>query len=133
MYGLYQSPGGVVKTKDSNSLDATLRELRKETALRIHPSRAKWLENNLKFDCDIYAIELDIMKNLQWTEQDKMGSWNIISWDMYINMVTSRFLISTHCSYTKIFLIEAGIISLEVNVIFDENVEEMKYDSEDAS
>jgi len=41
MYGLHQSPGGGVKPTDSNSLEATLRELREETALRIHHSRAK--------------------------------------------------------------------------------------------
>ena len=36
MYGLHQSPGGAVETKDSNSLEAALRELREETGLRIH-------------------------------------------------------------------------------------------------
>ncbi len=36
MYGLYQSPGGVVEIKDSNSLEAALRELREETGLKIH-------------------------------------------------------------------------------------------------
>ncbi len=63
MYGLHQSSGGAVETKNSNSLEVTLRELREETALKIHPSRAKWIENNPKFNCDIYAIELDIGKN----------------------------------------------------------------------
>jgi len=36
MYGLHQLPGGVVETKDSNSLEAALRELKEETGLRIH-------------------------------------------------------------------------------------------------
>jgi len=36
MYGLHQSPRGAVETKDSNSLEAALRELREETDLRIH-------------------------------------------------------------------------------------------------
>ena len=36
MYGLYQSPEGAVETKDSNSLEAALRELREEIDLRIH-------------------------------------------------------------------------------------------------
>ena len=36
IYGLHQSPGGVTETKDSNSLEAVLRELREETGLRIH-------------------------------------------------------------------------------------------------
>jgi len=36
IYDLHQSPRGVVETKDSNSLEAALRELRKETGLRIH-------------------------------------------------------------------------------------------------
>ncbi len=35
MYSLYQSSGRRVKPKDSNSLEAALRELKKETGLRI--------------------------------------------------------------------------------------------------
>jgi len=73
MYDLHQSPGGAVENKDSNSLEAALRELRKETALKIHHSRAKWIGNDIKFDCDVYAIKLDIGENPQWMEQDKMG------------------------------------------------------------
>ncbi len=41
MYGLHQSLEGGVESTDSNSLEAALRELREETALRIHYSRAK--------------------------------------------------------------------------------------------
>ena len=73
MYGLHQSPEGAVETKDSNSLEAALRELREETGLKIHHLRVKWIGHDLKFDCDIYAIKLDIGENPQWTEQDKMG------------------------------------------------------------
>ncbi len=62
-----------------------------------------------------------------------MGSWGIIPWNMYINMATSRLLIPTHCTHTEIFLLEAGIISIGVNVTFDDKVEEMRYDLEDAS
>ena len=58
---------------DSNSLEAALKELREETALRIHHSRAKWIGNDERFDCNIYAIKLDIRENPQWTEQNKMG------------------------------------------------------------
>ena len=79
MYGLHQSPGGAVKTKDSNSLEAALRELREETGLRIYQSRPKWIGYDPKYDCDVYAIELDIRENPRWTEQDKMGLWGIIS------------------------------------------------------
>ncbi len=64
MYGLHQSSREVVETKDSNSLEAALRKLREETALKIHFLRPKWLGNNLKFYCIIYAIELDIGENL---------------------------------------------------------------------
>ncbi len=64
MYGLHQSPEGVVETKDSNSLKTALRELREETGLRIRQIRLKWIGNDTKFDCDIYAIELDIGKTL---------------------------------------------------------------------
>jgi len=78
MYSLHQSSGGAVEIKDSNSLETVLKELREETGLRIHQSRAKWIGYNLKFDCDIYAIELDIGENPQWIEQNKMGSWRII-------------------------------------------------------
>src|SRR6266540_3966919 len=52
---------------------------------------------------------------------------------MYINMVTSKLLILTYCTHTEMFLIEVGIISTEVNVTFDDRVEEMKYDLEDVS
>ena len=65
MYGLHQSPEGAVETKDSNSLETTLRELREETDLRIHQSRPKWIENDIKFDYNIYTIELDIRENPQ--------------------------------------------------------------------
>ncbi len=41
MYGLHQSSGGAVEIKNSNSLEATLRELREETGLKIHQSRPK--------------------------------------------------------------------------------------------
>ncbi len=50
---------------------------------------------------------------------------------MYINMVTSRLLIPTYYIYTEMFLKEVGIISSEVNIIFDDKVEEMQYDPED--
>ncbi len=36
MYGLHQSSRGGVKSKDSNSLEVTLRELREETSLKIY-------------------------------------------------------------------------------------------------
>jgi len=52
---------------------------------------------------------------------------------MYINMVTSKLLTPTHCTHTEIFLIEAGIISTGVNIIFDDQMEELQYDPEDAS
>ena len=51
---------------------------------------------------------------------------------MYINMATSRLLTLTHCIHTEMFLMEAGIISTEVNVTFDDKVEEMRYNPEDA-
>ena len=63
MYGLHQSSERVVETKDSNSLEAALRELREETGLRIHQSRAKWIGHDPKYDCDVYVIELDIGEN----------------------------------------------------------------------
>ena len=78
MYGLHQSSEGAVETKDSNSLEAVLRELREETGLRIHQSRVKWIGHDLKYDCDIYVMKLDIGENPQWTEQDKMKLWGII-------------------------------------------------------
>src|SRR6266540_4391945 len=62
-----------------------------------------------------------------------MGSWRIISWNMYINMATSKLLIPTHCTHTEIFLKEAGIISTKVNVTFDEFNKIFQFDLEDAS
>ena len=52
---------------------------------------------------------------------------------MYINMTASRLLIPTHCTHTEIFLLEAGIISRGINVTWDDQVEELQYDPEDAS
>jgi len=65
MYSLHQLPERAVETKDSNSLEVALRELREETDLRIHQSRVKWIGHDPNFDCDIYAIELDIGENPQ--------------------------------------------------------------------
>jgi len=48
-------------------------------------------------------------------------------------MATSRLLTLTHYTHTEIFLKEIGIISSEVNVTFDDKVEELHYDLEDAS
>src|SRR6266498_4311592 len=62
-----------------------------------------------------------------------MGPWKIIPWDMYINMAASRLLTPTHCTYTEMFLLEVGIISTDVNVTWDDKVEEIRYDPEDAS
>ena len=132
MYDLHQSLEGGVKPRNSNSLEATLRELREETDLRIHQLQTKWIGNDSKFDCDIYAIELDIRENPQWTEQNKMELWGIILWDIYINITVSRLLTPTHYTYIEIFLKEVGIISTKVNVTFNEYEEVCQYDPEDA-
>ena len=65
MYSLHQLSGKGIESKDSNSLEAALRELRKETGLRIYHLRVKWIGYDEKYDCNIYAIELDIGKNPQ--------------------------------------------------------------------
>ena len=65
MYGLHQSSGSGIELRNSNSLEAALRELREETELKVHQLRVKWIGNDDKFDCDIYAIELDIEENPQ--------------------------------------------------------------------
>ncbi len=51
---------------------------------------------------------------------------------MYINMAASRLLTPTHCTHIEIFLIEAGIIAREINVTWDDQVEELQYDPENA-
>ena len=51
---------------------------------------------------------------------------------MYINMAASRLLTPTHCTHTEMFLMEARIISRGINVTWDEQVEELQYDPEDA-
>ncbi len=120
-----------MKTEDSNSLEVALRELREETGLRIYQSRPKWIDHDLKYDCNVYFIELDIGENPSWTEQDKMKLWGIIPWDMYINMVASRLLTPTHSTHTEMFLMEAGIIARGINVTIDDEVEELQYDLQD--
>ncbi len=62
-----------------------------------------------------------------------MGPWEIILWDMYINMVISKLLIPTHCTHMKIFLKEVRIILTEVNVIFEEHEEVLQYGPENMS
>ena len=52
---------------------------------------------------------------------------------MYINMTVSRLLTPIHCTHTEIFLKEAGIISIDVNVTFDDKVKKIRYNSEEAS
>jgi len=39
---------------------------------------------------------------------------------MYINMVASKLLTLTHCTYTEIFLKKARIVFIEINVTFEE-------------
>ena len=51
---------------------------------------------------------------------------------MYINIVASRLLTLTHCTYTEMFLMKAGIIARGINVTFDDKVEKLQYDSQDA-
>ncbi len=63
IYGLHQSPGGGVEPQNSNSLEVALRELREETGLKVYHSKIKWIGNDPKFDCNIYAIELNIGEN----------------------------------------------------------------------
>ena len=48
-------------------------------------------------------------------------------------MAASKLLTLIHCTHTEIFLIEAEIISTRVNVTFDDKVEELQYDPDDAS
>ncbi len=52
---------------------------------------------------------------------------------MYINIATSRLLISIHCTHMEIFLKEAEIIFLKVNITFEEYDEVLQYDLKDAS
>ncbi len=47
-------------------------------------------------------------------------------------MTVSKLLTSTHYTHIKIFLKEAGIISSEVMVTFNEHIEERSFDPEDA-
>jgi len=48
-------------------------------------------------------------------------------------MATSRLLTPTYCTYTKIFLKEARIIFIEVNITFEKFDEILQYDPKDAS
>ncbi len=41
MYGLHQSSGGRVESKDMNSLEVVLKELKEEIELKIYHFRAK--------------------------------------------------------------------------------------------
>ena len=52
---------------------------------------------------------------------------------MYINMTASKLLTPTHCTHMEMFLMKTGIISIGVNVTFDDKMKELQYDLEDAS
>ena len=120
IYGLHQSSGGGVKLEDVNSLGAILRKLRKETRLRIYHLKAKQIKHDDKYSCDLYAIELDIGENSEQIEQDKIGPQRIILYNMYINMVTNRLLTLIHYTYIKLFLKEVGIITSDINIMWEE-------------
>ena len=60
-----------------------------------------------------------------------MRSWEIIPWNMYINMVVSNLLTLTYCTHIEIFLLEVRIISTDINITFDDKVEEIRYDPEE--
>ncbi len=62
-----------------------------------------------------------------------MELWGIIPWDMYINMTVNKLLTPTHCIHMEIFLIKVEIILTGGNITFDDQVEELQYDPEDAS
>ena len=47
-------------------------------------------------------------------------------------MAISRLLTLTYCIHVEIFLKKAEIISLEINVTFNENIEELSFDPKDA-
>ncbi len=47
-------------------------------------------------------------------------------------MVVSKLLTLIHCTHTEIFLIEAEIIFTGINITFDDKMEELQYDLEDA-
>jgi len=46
-------------------------------------------------------------------------------------MTASKLLILMYCTHIEIFLKEAEIISIKINVIFNEHDEVFHYDSED--
>jgi len=47
-------------------------------------------------------------------------------------MAVSNLLTLTHCIHTEMFLLEARIISTDVNVTFDDKIEEIRYDLKEA-
>jgi len=46
--------------------------------------------------------------------------------------VTSKLVTSTYYTYIKVFLKEAGIISIEVNITFEKHEKVLQYDPNDA-
>ena len=48
-------------------------------------------------------------------------------------MAISKLLIPTYYTYIELFLKEAGIISIEVNVIFEKHEKVLQFDPNDAS
>jgi len=49
-----------VEPTNTHSLNTILKKLREKTALKIYPSRTKWIDHDDKFNYNVYIIELNL-------------------------------------------------------------------------
>jgi hypothetical protein len=132
LYGLHQSPCGKAELQDKNGLDICKRELKEETGLDLPSHRFVFVGRDHKTDCDIYAVRLTLDEMPEWREQNKMGPWGLIPWDMYIRMVRLRQVTSSHISFMNLLLKVAGILTSEPTVRFEGWDYYAYYDPEDS-
>ena len=94
MNNMWQSPGG--KINGESSMEAALRELKKETGLVAESEDLKFLLNDPNYNCDVYTLKvhpntkLDLMKLNKNEEQEKFF------FETYKRMVREGHTTPTH-------------------------------------
>jgi len=85
MYLKYQVPCGKVD-KGESSLEAAKRETQKETGLNLPIKAFNYIENDSKFNCDMYTVKLYEDEVPELTEPQNITVWMYYSWNTWYQM-----------------------------------------------